>query len=593
MATPKDERDLIATMRRRFERAQAARSGWESAWQDCYEFALPPAQAGLQGAGSAFSAPALSSRLFDGTAPDAVDQLAASLLARLTPPWSRWFGLTAGRDLTPDEQQKVGPELEAIADALQTHFDRSNFAVEIHQCYLDLAAAGTACLLFEEAPIGADSAFRFTAVPLAEAWLEESAEGRLDTVFRRTSLPGEAFRRRFPDAELDPETRRRIDAGEELHIDVIEAVLPDGEDGYRYLALRDGGTMAAAPADDAPLAEGRFRRSPFIAFRWLKAPGEAYGRSPVMKALPDIVICDDVEVPGNSGTPAKRAALREKLGEIEFVLVPDGTQLYLGTPHSYYSIYAERARTESGEARPFLDGFDRAVFPVENARGRAAWPQRFPKRAIEAARRGAGPLKFASQMMLTPTAPEGCRLDAAKLLRYAGEVEYREAQGRGSLWLEDRKLASVRVWWDPAYGRTEKASRNVIAVVYQDETGGYWLHRVHYFAPDAALAARDPELHAEADQLCREAARFVHELGAPAITVEDNGIGKFVPGLLRKALSALGSPVAVIGHHSRTPKDERILAAFDVTLAAGLLHAQAGVCDGPFLEELREWQPLA
>jgi hypothetical protein len=306
----------------------------------------------------------------------------------------------------------------------------------------------------------------------------------------------------------------------------------------------------------------------------------------------DIVICDDVEVPGNSGTPAKRAALREKLGEIEFVLMPHGTQLYLGTPHSYYSIYAERTRSETGEASPFLDGFDRKTFPVLDARGRSAWRERFPGRAIAAAKHAAGPLKFASQMMLTPTAPEGCRLDAAKLLRYAGEVEYREAQGRGSLWLEDRKLASVRVWWDPAYGRTEKASRNVIAVVYQDETGGYWLHRVHYFAPDAALAARDPERHAEADQLCREAARFVHELGAPAITVEDNGIGKFVPGLLRKALSALGSPATVIGHHSRTPKDERILAAFDVTLAAGLLHAQAGVCDGPFLEELREWQPL-
>ena len=41
----------------------------------------------------------------------------------------------------------------------------------------------------------------------------------------------------------------------------------------------------------------------------------------------DVIICDDVEVPGNSDTPAKRHALREKLGEIEFVLVPGGMQL--------------------------------------------------------------------------------------------------------------------------------------------------------------------------------------------------------------------------------------------------------------------------
>lgn len=295
MRDPKD--DWLASVRRRFERARSARGAWETLWQECYEFALPPAQPALRTRdGQGAAPPALSSRLFDGTAPDAVDQLAASLLARLTPPWSRWFGLAAGRDLAPEEQQVAGPELEAIADTLQTHFDRSNFAVEIHQCYLDLAAAGTACLLFEEAPIGTESAFRFAAVPLAEAWLEEGAQGRLDTVFRRTALGGEAFRARFPKAALDADTARRIDAGEEVRIDVIEAVLPEIEDreGFRYVALRDGGDTAGIAAEDAPLAEGRFQRSPFIAFRWLKAPGEAYGRSPVMKALPDIKTANKV-----------------------------------------------------------------------------------------------------------------------------------------------------------------------------------------------------------------------------------------------------------------------------------------------------------
>src|SRR5262249_37444617 len=78
----------------------------------------------------------------------------------------------------------------------------------------------------------------------------------------------------------------------------------------------------------------------------------------------DVVICDDVEVPGNSDTPAKRAALREKLGEIDYVMVPGGLQLYIGTPHSYYSIYADAARPEAGETRPFLEGFDRVRFAI-------------------------------------------------------------------------------------------------------------------------------------------------------------------------------------------------------------------------------------
>lgn len=49
----------------------------------------------------------------------------------------------------------------------------------------------------------------------------------------------------------------------------------------------------------------------------------------------DVVICDDVEVPKTCDTAAKRADLRERLGEIDYVLVPGGLQLYVGTPHSY------------------------------------------------------------------------------------------------------------------------------------------------------------------------------------------------------------------------------------------------------------------
>ncbi len=307
----------------------------------------------------------------------------------------------------------------------------------------------------------------------------------------------------------------------------------------------------------------------------------------------DVVICDDVEVPGNSDTPGKRLALREKLGEIEFVLVPGGMQLYLGTPHTYYSIYADAPRPELGETRPFLEGFVRKRFPIRDAEGKSAWPRRYDDEEIADREKRSGPIKFASQMMLVPMAPENCRFDGGKLLRYEGEVEHRQSQGRESRWLEGRKLVSMRVWWDPAFGGAEKNDRNAIAAVYQDAAGGYWLHRVHYFSHDADLAAAHPAEHAAADQLCREAARFAHELGAPAITVENNGVGQALPDLLRKALAAVDPAIAVLAHHSKAPKAERILAALDVPLAAGLLHAHASVCDGPFLEELRGWTPVA
>ncbi|MDR0449155.1 MAG: phage terminase large subunit [Rickettsiales bacterium] len=53
----------------------------------------------------------------------------------------------------------------------------------------------------------------------------------------------------------------------------------------------------------------------------------------------DLIICDDVEVPNTSNTAQKRAQLRERLRELDFILSPGGAMLYLGTPHSADTIY--------------------------------------------------------------------------------------------------------------------------------------------------------------------------------------------------------------------------------------------------------------
>ena len=53
----------------------------------------------------------------------------------------------------------------------------------------------------------------------------------------------------------------------------------------------------------------------------------------------DLIICDDVEVPNTSNTAQKRENLRERLRELDFILSPCGTMIYIGTPHTYDTIY--------------------------------------------------------------------------------------------------------------------------------------------------------------------------------------------------------------------------------------------------------------
>ena len=66
---------------------------------------------------------------------------------------------------------------------------------------------------------------------------------------------------------------------------MCESVVAE-EEGYVY--------SASVPDNAVELAHVRLEYNPFINFRWMKSPGEIYGRSPVMKVLPDIKTANKV-----------------------------------------------------------------------------------------------------------------------------------------------------------------------------------------------------------------------------------------------------------------------------------------------------------
>lgn len=116
-------------LRRRYDRLRSQRSAWEALWQDCYDYSLP-ARRPNHTAGSS-NAGRVAERLFDATAADAAEQLAATLLAQLTPPWSRWFAFQPGRDVPEEQRGGMASELDRAAELLQAQFDRSNLAVDL------------------------------------------------------------------------------------------------------------------------------------------------------------------------------------------------------------------------------------------------------------------------------------------------------------------------------------------------------------------------------------------------------------------------------------------------------------------------------
>ena len=151
-----------------------------------------------------------------------------------------------------------------------------------------MVVGGTASLFFEEADPGSFSAFSFHAVPLTHIVLEEGASGYLDGSFRRLPITFEQLKARYPDAEIPTKIEREAAKDPMARFEILEAVLPK-ELVFDYTA------MLIHDADNpVMLSRGTFPQNPAVNFRWLKSPGEIYGRSPVMKALPDIKTANKV-----------------------------------------------------------------------------------------------------------------------------------------------------------------------------------------------------------------------------------------------------------------------------------------------------------
>ena len=296
----------------------------------------------------------------------------------------------------------------------------------------------------------------------------------------------------------------------------------------------------------------------------------------------DLIICDDVEVPKNSDSPAKRADMREKLEELDYILTPEGMQLYIGTPHTFYTIYQVAYDDKKPETEPFLLGFAKLELPILNKKGKSAWPERFSEEKIASIRIRSGENKFLSQMMLTPVNFNDSILNPDCLKPYEAEINIVASNGRDFLKIEEKKMLSASCWWDPSFA-SSKGDNSVIACVFTDEDGHYWLHDLEY------IKIEDEVRDYAASVQCQKVAAFIERNHLNAVRVEANGIGKFLPGILKQVLAQKNMRVAVLEMYSSKNKAERIISAFEVLLAERALNVHKKIWSTPFIEEMREF----
>lgn len=241
-----------------YKRALDMRDPWLRRWADARRYTMPETDDD-------------TATLFDATAMDAVDNLAASLYTLLTPPESLWLNLVPESDLSPDAG--------TATDVLRANLNDSNFYTTVHQCYLDLVTLGTACLFMAENPIGASSAFSFTAIPMSDIAILPNA------VFHTTSMSARDAMEKYPTWTVPANLRDTIKQDPDTPIKLVQSLV-----GTEFTAWLDAG----GDIENNIVATGTFETNPYLIFRWSVTSGEIYGRGPVLRALPDIKTANKV-----------------------------------------------------------------------------------------------------------------------------------------------------------------------------------------------------------------------------------------------------------------------------------------------------------
>lgn len=282
---------------KRLAKLQSVRGNFESQWRDIRELVrintTTPGQENSPGT-------ALANRIYDGTAPWALEQLSAGLNSFLTSPTDRWFniGITSNTRRWQDWQQGLNEEdlawLEEISDGLFEEY--SDPEVNLNPCinenYMDIGGMGTS-VLYQDYDWDAGHLF-FRSFPLSDCYIAEGAKGRIDTLYRRTSMDVRQIKQEFSRSGDRIPSKIAAEQDESKTYWVIHEVRPRSDD-EKKAAKSYGGRMAFTSCwvaeelkDDPPMREHGFEEFPYHVPRWTKLNNEVYGRSPAMNCLPDI-----------------------------------------------------------------------------------------------------------------------------------------------------------------------------------------------------------------------------------------------------------------------------------------------------------------
>lgn len=276
-------------------------SWWTQNWSDLAQFLLPRRSIWLtQGSGgvptpnNTARGAEINQSIVDPTGTFAVRVCSAGLMSGLASPSRPWFKITPTlKNFTPDDEGKRW--LDEVEGRIYTILAGSNFYNCFAQECEDLVVYGSAASIIYE---DAQDLVRLYNPCIGEFFFAASATQRIDGLYRRFLMTIAQIVDFFGLENCTVEIQKLWQAkGSSLQIEKIIAhsIEPNFGIGANNAGKVPGNYTwrevywVYGSGDDKALSIRGFLDQPFTASRWATQSNDAYGRSPGMDVLPDVM----------------------------------------------------------------------------------------------------------------------------------------------------------------------------------------------------------------------------------------------------------------------------------------------------------------
>lgn len=289
-----EDQSIVSFVVTRYENMAKDAQTWQSIVEDVAKYCAPSKQ-NIR-TWSSPSQQEIDGNLYDTTAIQANNTLAAGSLAYMTPISEVWFSTIPPKELSGDDE--VVSWYARCSEVMRQELSRSNFYLESHEVLLDRGWAGTSAMHCEMRDNGA---LWFKHFEAGRFFIAEDDYGLVDTVCRVIKLSNRQAVMHFGIDHVSETTRKAVteNKGEAMDDmrDYIHMVFPRPDEwrlkNEKGEVLKDAGNKPVAEVyvdKDAKILcrNGGYEEMPIFVTRWEKMRGEVYGVSPAMKCLPTI-----------------------------------------------------------------------------------------------------------------------------------------------------------------------------------------------------------------------------------------------------------------------------------------------------------------